>query len=170
MGKWSEYMAKNAKREYEEGDPLKVIDALRAELAAAKNLLARIHRDGGHHTQAVGVARSIADADGKVSEWLLAVEERGALAADNERLRKALETIADDGIERSRDPRTCIAQAALAATPAQSLAAHDAATKVAVLREVAEREFNPEQSAEERWAHGVLHGNADRIEKEAPHA
>jgi len=51
-------------------------DALRAELAAAKNLLARIHRDGGHHTEAVGFAQSVADADAKVSEWLLAEADR----------------------------------------------------------------------------------------------
>ena len=50
--------------------------ALRAELAAAKNLLARIHRDGGHHTEAVGFAQSVADADAKVSEWLLAEADR----------------------------------------------------------------------------------------------
>jgi hypothetical protein len=34
MGKaWSDYMDKNAKREYEESDPIKIIDQLRAELA-----------------------------------------------------------------------------------------------------------------------------------------
>ncbi len=63
-------------------------DQLRAELAAAKNLLARIHRDGGHHTEAVGFAQSVADAGDKVSEWLLAAEERTALAAHIERLRE----------------------------------------------------------------------------------
>lgn len=52
-----------------------------AELAAAKSLLARIHRDGGHHTEAVGFAQSLADADAKVSDWLLAAEERDQLAA-----------------------------------------------------------------------------------------
>lgn len=45
-------------------------DQLRAELAAAKNLLARIHRDGGHHTEAVGFIRSAQDAEKKVLGWL----------------------------------------------------------------------------------------------------
>ena len=31
------------------------------------NLLARIHRDGGHHTDAVGLVQSLADADKKVA-------------------------------------------------------------------------------------------------------
>lgn len=45
-------------------------DQLRDELAAAKNLLARIHRDGGHHTEAVGFIRSAQDAEKKVLGWL----------------------------------------------------------------------------------------------------
>ena len=43
---------------------------LRAELTAANNLLARIHRDGGHHTEAVGFIRSAQDAEKKVLGWL----------------------------------------------------------------------------------------------------
>jgi hypothetical protein len=34
------------------------------------NLLARIHRDGGHHSEKVGLTQSIADADDKVVAWL----------------------------------------------------------------------------------------------------
>lgn len=45
-------------------------DQLRAELTAANNLLARIHRDGGHHTEAVGFIRSAQDAEKKVLGWL----------------------------------------------------------------------------------------------------
>ena len=65
-------------------------DQLRAELTAAKNLLARIHRDGGHHTEAVGFAQSVADAGDKVSEWLLAAEERTALAAHDAAVKVAV--------------------------------------------------------------------------------
>ena len=39
---------------------------LEAQLAAAKNLLAVIHRDGGHHTDAVGLVQSCQDAQAKV--------------------------------------------------------------------------------------------------------
>jgi hypothetical protein len=50
-----------------------------------------------------------------VIDKLSSVEaERDALAALVVELRGALEEIADDGIERSRDPRTRIATAALA--------------------------------------------------------
>lgn len=56
-----------------------------------------------------------------------------AIAACYERMREALEKISNDGIERSRDPRTLIAKDALAATPKQSLAA----IKSKTLREVA---------------------------------
>lgn len=158
-----------------------LFDELRAELAAAKNLLARIHRDGGHHTEAVGFAQSVTDAEAKVSEWLLAAEGRIALAALGERLvsvigcflrdaKRAIPT-ADDtwpdwycclcGVVGAHDDECTypVAEAALAATPAQSLAAHDAAVKVAVLREVA-RMLGAQQRE-------LLLAEADRIEKEA---
>jgi regulator of replication initiation timing len=61
----------------------KQVVSLRAELAAAKDLLAKIHRDGGHHTEAVGFAQSVADADAKVSEWLMAEADRIAKEAAN---------------------------------------------------------------------------------------
>lgn len=138
-------------------------DQLRAELAAAKDLLARIHRDGGHHTEAVGVSQSVSDADNKVSEWLLAAEERDRLAADNERLRKALErsiaalVFADTPESKAFHFGDLVAQLreTIAATPAQSLAAHDAALMREVTRLV------DDCSGEK------LRAEADRIEKEA---
>jgi uncharacterized protein (DUF3084 family) len=153
MGKaWSDYMAKNGKQEYEIGDPMTIIDQLRAELAAAHETIAAAQEEVAalcaEHNATVDerdalraeLAAVKEEADSATRNWKLTQEratrwakESTALAADNARLRKALETIADDGIERSRDPRTVIAQSALAATPAQSLAAHDAA----LLREVA---------------------------------
>ena len=176
-------------------------DAIRAELAAAKNLLARIHRDGGHHTEAVGFSQSVADADAKVSEWLLVAEERTALAAHVERLEKALKRIMGplsapdaDGLIEDATCTYCdmssldgcdedcpreIAAEALAATPAQSLAAHDAATKVAVLEEVANliRQTTPDPVDGVPESFGSHQGRmyaleqilaeADRIAKEA---
>ena len=103
MGKaWSEYMAKNGKQEYEIGDPMTVIDQLRAELAAAKNLLARIHRDGGHHTEAVGVINSITDAHEKWSELLLEnFNLTNELATARETIASAQEEIAAMRTERN---------------------------------------------------------------------
>ena len=69
------------------------LPALLDELEAAKDLLARIHRDGGHHTEAVGFAQSVADADAKVSEWLVAADARTALAAHVERLREVADGV-----------------------------------------------------------------------------
>ena len=163
-------------------------DQLRAELAAAKSLLARIHRDGGHHTEAVGFARSVADAGDKVSEWLLVSEERTALAAHVERLEKALDPMARayrismapfDHLTNGQGAAYCLpwgwptvgdfakANSALAATPAQSLAAHNAATKVAVLREVAEKQVYPEPHPVNDYVSRWLLAEADRVAKEA---
>ena len=50
-------------------------------------------------------------------------------------LRRALEEIANDGVERSRDPRTLIAHAALSASPAD----HDRRIKAEALREAANK-------------------------------
>jgi hypothetical protein len=62
------------------------VNALRAALAAPQvemrdrkplteehlmNLLARIHRDGGHYTQDHGIDKSVADADEKIVAWLM---------------------------------------------------------------------------------------------------
>ena len=38
------------------------------ELEAVKNLLARIHGDGGHYTEKHGLLKSIIDAEWKVSQ------------------------------------------------------------------------------------------------------
>jgi hypothetical protein len=35
-----------------------------------RNLLARIHRDGGHHTEACGLEKSVADADAAVAMYI----------------------------------------------------------------------------------------------------
>lgn len=50
-------------------------------------------------------------------------------------LRRALEEIANDGVERSRDPRTLIAQSALTASPDE----HERRIKSEALREAAEQ-------------------------------
>ena len=39
-------------------------------LTMPDGLLARIHRDGGQHTDAVGLAQSVADAEQRITEWL----------------------------------------------------------------------------------------------------
>jgi hypothetical protein len=123
-----------------------------------------------HETYLRGMA-NLSEVEDNAYAWILA--ERDQLAAHVERLVGALECVPVDlihAIENGDTGANVFLSAgsckligdALAATPAQSLAAHDAA----LLREVADREFNPEQSAEERWAHGVLYGEADRREKE----
>lgn len=77
-------------------------DQLRAELAAAKNLLARIHRDGGHHTEAVGVINSITDAHEKWSELLLEnFNLTNELATARETIASAQEEIAAMCTERN---------------------------------------------------------------------
>ena len=151
--------------------------ALRAELAAAKNLLARIHRDGGHHTEAVGFAQSVADAGDKVSEWLLAAAERTALAAHVERLVGVLA-----GVCKLRKRTEATHQAAYEAMfklpgrkafedAADALAAHDADVKVAVLREVADKLRSEESSNSNLHAEFIeaeaiqIKAEADRIEK-----
>jgi hypothetical protein len=50
----------------------------RREREALMNLLARIHRDGGHHTSAVGVEQSALDADAKVVAWIALEDEQKA--------------------------------------------------------------------------------------------
>lgn len=58
----------------------------RAEKAEAelRNLLAIIHRDGGHHTSDVGLVQSVEDAH-KV--WGKLITERNQAIKDNEQLR-----------------------------------------------------------------------------------
>lgn len=44
-------------------------EILEVEYNLLMGLLARIHRDGGHHTERVGLVRSVADADAAVIRW-----------------------------------------------------------------------------------------------------
>ena len=39
-----------------------------------RNLLARIHRDGGHHTDACGLEKSVLDADAAVAMYISAYD------------------------------------------------------------------------------------------------
>lgn len=50
---------------------MKLVDAAEYEAVerALRDLLARIHRDGGHHTDAVGLAQSVKDAESIVCRW-----------------------------------------------------------------------------------------------------
>lgn len=54
-------------------------------LASVKDLLAVIHRDGGHHTEALGLHRSIYDAREK---WVERERELGDTKAEMQRLRR----------------------------------------------------------------------------------
>lgn len=102
------------------------------------------------------------------------------MSAHVERLEKALDTArvealwiaqntapggTDSGdLSTNRAARSMVAgiKAALAATPAQSLAAHDAA----LLREVATQLFDPDGDTEEKEAAERLLAEADRIERD----
>lgn len=57
--KIDELRSDRAWSEQARGECLLEIDRLKRHLG---NLLARIHRDGGHHTEAVGLEQSVADA------------------------------------------------------------------------------------------------------------
>lgn len=83
---WAEAIAVHQKRLHE-------MDALKAQIlkmegqqdqweereATAyhllRNLLAVIHRDGGHHTSDVGLKQSVKDAQAKVIRWIREVED-----------------------------------------------------------------------------------------------
>lgn len=178
------------------------VDQLRAELAAAKERCDGLYLGLRQTLEALGGV-----AQPGVSEAFLILGVPGeaaalkrvnnTLAADNARLRKALQPFADRikayppwmwtaMIEREKEgiitggftvgneavthmPAMLLVQAeeALAATPAQSLAAHDAAVKVAVLREVAETCKFRLNGGEWRICPETLISEADRIEKEA---
>lgn len=58
----------------------------------AMNLLARIHRDGGHHTSAHGFAKSCQDAE---IEWMRLADELIAAREENARLRADAKTQGD---------------------------------------------------------------------------
>ena len=168
MGKaWSDYMAKNAKREYEESDPMKIIDQLRAELAALKE-----------------------EQVATLTELQSFREHATALDAHIERLDKALKPFASFGDYMAKHPRHGLAEElygwdgrdgvvitksalkrahqTLASTPSQSLAAHDANVKVAVLREVADKLFKEAEVTECGTfydAARMILSEADRINK-----
>lgn len=55
---------------------------------ALRNLLARIHRDGGHYTDMHGVEKSAADAEAKVVEMLQSVEELKMVKAERDALKR----------------------------------------------------------------------------------
>ncbi len=192
-------------------------DQLRAELAAAKE---QADRAGFNLADAKGEiavpSRKLEDCQAACASHETAnkhyyeklekaLAEGRALAADNARLRKALQPFADRikayppwmwtaMIEREKEgiitggfrvggeavthmPAMLLvgAEEALAATPAQSLAAHDAAVKVAVQQEVAsrisswqvDREYHLRREATGSETMAELLAEADRIEKES---
>jgi hypothetical protein len=63
-------------------------------LERTQHLLARIHGDGGHHTEAVGIMQSIADAEKRVIE--LRAELDNSLQAE-QKLKELLARIHRDG-------------------------------------------------------------------------
>ncbi len=78
----------DVKREGERGRNTELrAEALEAELG---NLLAIIHRDGGHHTGKVGYRQSVKDAH---LVWAKMMSCNEALEAENKRLREALEAL-----------------------------------------------------------------------------
>ena len=60
---------------------------LTGEAGEAADLIAVIHRDGGHHTGKHGLSQSVADAH---ATWAVVVRERDEARAEVERLRGAL--------------------------------------------------------------------------------
>lgn len=78
---------------------------LRKENTAALNLLAIIHRDGGHHTEAVGTIQSITDASAQVGEWLQKNDELATLRAQCDSYTAQIELAVDimDGTEPGID-------------------------------------------------------------------
>jgi len=66
------------------------------------NLLARIHRDGGHHTEEVGLTQSVYDADKKVADLNMQSEKLQvnhfsvkSLWSENQRLKESLHQLGD---------------------------------------------------------------------------
>lgn len=55
------------------------------------NLLARIHRDGGHHQNLVGTEQAVKDADAQIVAWLGQADKLAESQAREARLRSALE-------------------------------------------------------------------------------
>lgn len=66
--------------------PENVIVGATVNATPLRNLLARIHRDGGHHTGAVGLEQSIVDAEAVVIELLAQADQQQRI----ERLERAI--------------------------------------------------------------------------------
>ncbi len=62
-------------------------------IAATKNLLAVIHGDGGHHTEAVGLSQSIADAQAVVVGLMVKSDELAAAQQREAGLRAAVQSL-----------------------------------------------------------------------------
>lgn len=56
------------------------------EASMLRNLLARIHHDGGHYVEQHGLDKALEDADSKVVKWLARDDGRERLAADGVRV------------------------------------------------------------------------------------
>lgn len=160
-------------------------DQLRAELAAAKNRALIAEKQDERSRHLVCLWKDDREAQAKALSAMTA--ERTALAAHVERLEKALQSIWNWEMPETGDvwedgtpisyaaaygsigERRVIRQkayAALGSTPAQSLAAHDAAVKVAVLWEVAEKLNGDGHEANDYYRQWLM-AEADRIEKQA---
>ena len=159
-------------------------DQLRAELAAAKE---EIQTWRLRHRDAMDTATR------KVEQAEDVAAERDRLAADNARLRSALELwqripfvfegFGDRGELFVFSPvyyhnSMSVTRDALAATPAQSIAAHDAALLREVMNLIRQTTPDPVDGVPESfgahqgrmYAIEQIGAEADRIEKEAPHA
>lgn len=101
-----------------------------------------------------------------LKEMAALTAERDQLAADNARMREALGKIRDRalplGMDRGDSVTMLIAEESLAATPAQSLAAHDAS----LLREVAKKHAYRRQDGDWTIHPDSLTDEADRIERD----
>lgn len=82
-----------------------IVDAWRQKLAAAEshlgNLLARIHRDGGHYQDQHGTEKAVADADVRVVE-MIGAETRVAML---EKVAEAADAILNSGVGNVFDRR-----------------------------------------------------------------
>ena len=195
MSGWAQREAERKEDEANEMDELITeVRELSAKLAAAKErgdglylgLRQTLEALGGVAQPGVSEAFLILGVPGEAA----AIKRlNNTLAADNERLRKALEEIGKqldacktfvvggcmgqttDNIMKAtvyhRVPYMLreLVLAALAATPAQSLEAHDAA----VLRRLAAKLDGEGHPANEYYRNWLM-AEADRVEKEAPHA
>lgn len=124
------------------------------------NLLAVIHRDGGHYTDEHGLDKSATEASAKVSELLGIVDEHRVLTADNSRLRATCEMTVRFFPE---GPLADIVRAALSTTPAQSVAAIRSET----LHMALETLVDSVGATDYKFIIGHLRNLADSFEREA---